>query len=294
MTKNLDFVIAGAQKGGSTQLAAHLQSVKGVWIPAEECTAFESPYYEAEAVQSLRYKIALNCEDYCAAGIKRPSYLGIEGIPERIKYEFPSVKIVLVLRDPVDRAVSAYLHKAQYGRIQLKPVSEALTALLAGEDLGSQRSYEILHWSRYSLLLPRWRRVFDTRLHILGSGDLRADGAASVGRVTDFLGVDYDLDEPVPKQSNVGAKSMTELRLRRHEKKAIVRVEPSTLRMLPRTNNPLRLACGAGFRLASQVMNRTTEARSAQLQLDPSVRERLVEYFAEDYLYVKENFHVHL
>ena len=45
MSRNdrLDFVIAGAQKGGTTQLAEHLSRVSGIWMRPQEDPAFETP-----------------------------------------------------------------------------------------------------------------------------------------------------------------------------------------------------------------------------------------------------------
>jgi hypothetical protein len=60
-------------------------------------------------------------------GEKSPSYLPSQSAAERIAFHLPQVKIVAILRDPADRAYSAYLHGRRIGAIpQSKTFSQAI------------------------------------------------------------------------------------------------------------------------------------------------------------------------
>lgn len=296
MSRNdrLDFVIAGAQKGGTTQISEHLSRVRGIWMRSQEDPAFETPHFETGSVQRLRYEIASRRAPGEVAGIKRASYLGIQPVPARIAQEFPEIKVVLVLRDPVDRAISAYLHKAQYGRVRLLPVSEAMAAILDGDDLGSPRTYEALAWSKYSELVPRWSEMFGESLIIVGNGDLRTDETQVLKLVTRHLEVEYNLIQPAPRETNIGARSTLELRLRRQMHRAITTVDPLTRQLGPRTNNPFRLGYGGVMRTASMAVSRYTAKKSPSLTVNTEVRRRLEAFFEDDYRYVKDHVGVGL
>lgn len=43
-------------------------------------------------------------------GIKRPDYLSLPERPQRINEHSPEAKLIVVLKNPIQRAVSAYYH----------------------------------------------------------------------------------------------------------------------------------------------------------------------------------------
>ena len=142
-----------------------------------------------------------------------------------------------VLRDPVDRAISAYLHKAQYGRV-------AAVAGFRGHGRHPRwrrsrqpaliRSACVEQVFRAGSPLERnVRRVPD----VVGSGDLRTDETQVLKLVTRHLEVEYNLIQPAPRETNVGARSTLELRLRRQMHRAITTVDPLTQQLGPRTRN---------------------------------------------------------
>ena len=282
------------RRPGPPSFSEHLASVDRVRLPRGEDPSFESPYYETGSIDRLRHEIATSRRDGELVGLKRPSYLGIAAVPQRIADQFPRTKILIVLRDPVDRAVSAYFHKAQYGHIRLLPASEAMSRLLDGDDLGNPRAYEALHWSKYSLLVPRWQKLFGDSVLTVGNGDLRADERSVMLSVTEHLGIPYDVSTPVPSESNVGAKTMLEMRLRRAMSRSINSIDPMTWQLRPRTSNPLRLAVGGMFRQGVRLMQRTAREQSDDLVVDDAVRDRLRDYFDDDYAFVADELDIRI
>jgi len=287
-------VIAGAQKGGTTQLASHLACVEGVWIPRGETPAFEDPNFYEGGLKRLQNAIKKQAPHDSLVGIKRASYLAFDEVPCRIKDAYPDVKVILVLRDPVDRAVSAYFHKVKYGRMPILPVSEGLTRILNGDNLGNKRVFEILEYSRYASLVPAWQRKFRDNLIVVGNGDLRNDEIRAAKGVCRALGVDYQVARTVATNTNTGATTWLELRLLRQMHRAINTFEPATGRLGPRTQNPLKLTYGAAMRGAARIAHSSDSAKSSVMQLDTVTHERLTNHFAEDYHFTHENFDIRL
>ena len=121
----------------------------------------------------------------------------------------PDARLVALLRDPVDRALSHYHHEVALGREPL-PFEEALDAedeRTRGETerLAREPGYFSHAWwdytyvarGRYAEQLERWFEVFPReQLLVLASEELAADTAGAYARVLRLLGVEpYDLDE---------------------------------------------------------------------------------------------------
>ena len=110
-----NFVIIGAQKSASTFLQVCLSEHPDVFMPPGETPFFESPDYENSDISRL--ESLFNNRSESKLGIKRPSYIGKPEVPKRIEYHLPDAKLIAVLRNPIDRAVSAYFHYINNGFI---------------------------------------------------------------------------------------------------------------------------------------------------------------------------------
>lgn len=111
-----------------------------------------------------------------------PSYFHDPRTPERVAGYDPQMKIVALLRDPVERAYSNHLHEVIKGHIP---------NLSFEEGLANNPSY--LEQSRYSTHLGRWLDVFPReQVLVLLAEDVRADAAAQARRVYEFMGIDPD------------------------------------------------------------------------------------------------------
>ena len=115
----------------------------------------------------------------------------------------PNVRLIALLRNPVDRAFSHYQHEVALGREQL-----SFEDALAQEDermrgeldrmLGDPAYFSYAWWNytyaargRYAEQLERWFAAFPReQLLVLLTDDLAADTAGTYRRVLEFLGVD--------------------------------------------------------------------------------------------------------
>ena len=137
------FLIVGAQKSGTTSLYHYLSQHPQVFMSSVKepnFFAFEGQQvdYRGPAGQpaSINLYSVTDWDDYqrlfadagaaVALGEASTLYMAVPGTAERIRQRIPDVRIIAILRDPVDRAFSSYLHCRRTGR---EPYAEFETAL---------------------------------------------------------------------------------------------------------------------------------------------------------------------
>jgi hypothetical protein len=142
-------------------------------------------------------------------GEASPGYLFHPLAPERVRETVPDARLVALLRDPVDRALSHYHHEVALGRepLSFEDALDAEDERTRGEAerLTREPEYFSHAWwdytyvarGRYAEQLERWFEVFPReQLLVLATEELAADTAGAYARVLRFLGVEpYDLDE---------------------------------------------------------------------------------------------------
>ena len=108
-----------------------------------------------------------------------------DGVPERIREHIPNARFVYVLRDPIDRIVSHYVHNRWHGR-ETREFAEAVRR----DPIYLQTSLYMHQLGQFEAFFPRERFV------ILTQEGLRNDRAASIRRVFEHLDVDPDFSDP--------------------------------------------------------------------------------------------------
>lgn len=202
-----DFIIIGAQKGGSSSLFSYLarhpnigmSSVKEVhffdanfgrgmnWYRSH----FPSAPYRAYA-QRVRGRVMMT-------GEASPSYLAHPHVPERLYQALPHTRLIVLLRNPVDRAYSHYHYRRKSNRESLS-FEEAIRLnkeILEQFDINENNGHDVpidkvyysyLYRGMYLTQLKRWMSVFPPeQFLILRSEDLFADPVATVDRALEFL-----------------------------------------------------------------------------------------------------------
>lgn len=111
--------------------------------------------------------------------------------PGRARGLVPGARLVAILRQPVDRAFSQFLHNRQDGEEPLDDFRSAWSlGIVPGHVRGTyRRAYR--ERSRYAGFLEAWLRHFSRDgLHVILYEDFAADPAGAVRRVGSFLGID--------------------------------------------------------------------------------------------------------
>lgn len=208
-----DFLILGTKRGGTTSLWNYLLDHPGVlpmWPAAEN---LKSPHYfywhHGKGVQwyrsffptdATRRLAARRLGHRVVAGEASPYYLYDPRVPARVSTELPDARLIVVLRDPVERAFSHYKERVRAG---VEPLSfeEALAAepeRLAGE-LDAMRAdpdyysrphdwYSYRDRGVYAPQLRRWQQTFPaSSLLIMPSEELYADPQGTIDQVSSFL-----------------------------------------------------------------------------------------------------------
>jgi hypothetical protein len=207
-----DYLIVGGKRCGTTSLQAAIAAHPAVLPPH---SGKGTRYFDVNYDKGFRwfrghYPTQLDAHyrgsragSPVISGEASPYYCFHPAAFERIAARLPEVKILFVLREPVQRTVSHYHWEVRHGfeslslADALNQEEERLTGererLLADD---SYRSFAHRHWSyqargQYADQLDEAHRWFaPEQIRILRFEEFFADPAANVGEVYDFLGLD--------------------------------------------------------------------------------------------------------
>ncbi|MBI5154701.1 sulfotransferase [Candidatus Poribacteria bacterium] len=197
-----NFFIIGAPKCGTTSLYMYLRNHPQVHMsPVKEPNFFSIGLDGTESRGAVPRTLVRTWEEYHAlfaeAGARQaigeasPSYFSNPRTPQRLLEAAPGARLVVMLRDPAERAFSNYLHWRRLGFEKDTHFLRAagLEAWRAGHR--SPRSEQYLGIGFYTQCLqPFLDRFPRERVGIFFHDDLRRDPAALTREVARFLGVD--------------------------------------------------------------------------------------------------------
>ena len=218
-----DFVVIGAMKCGTSTLFERLRQHPQI-VPShrKEVHFFDRHYDSGERWYRAQFPYTWNVPQGAISGEASPFYLLCPPIAGRIHAFNPNMRLIALLRDPVERAISHYFHALRSGKETL-PIMEALdaeqerTADAWQRALQGQCSYDReLIWFSYQRRglyleqLQRYWQVFDPQqLYIESSDRLFSDPAACLADIFDFLGVDAGFRVPVQKSRGIATNKET-------------------------------------------------------------------------------------
>ena len=192
-----DFLILGAQKAGTTALYAYLRWHPEITGPSfKEVSFFDRHYARGERW----YRAHLPAPRRGIVGEASPSYLFHPLAPERVRTMLPDVRLIALLRNPVDRAFSHYQHEVALGREPLsfedavarenERMEGELERMLADPAYFSYAWWNYTYLSRglYAEQLERWLAAFpEEQLLVLATEDLAQRPAETYVRVLEHV-----------------------------------------------------------------------------------------------------------
>lgn len=194
------FFIVGAQKSGTSTLHRLLQQHPQAFL----CDPKEPHFFSDPAAERLGedwYRsLFAQAKDAVAVGEASTTYAmypHYAGVVERLTATVRDPQIVYLVREPIARMRSAYLHALAWGS-ETRPIGQALL-----EDP------RYLLTSSYGLQAEQWlTRVPRDRLLLLSLDELQADPGALIARVAGFLGLDASWRPPagVPRANSSDGK----------------------------------------------------------------------------------------
>jgi len=197
-----DFLIIGSQKAGTTSLYHALRLHPEVFVPEKkELNFFFLADEYAKGIGHYERYFEPAPVSAKARGEASPGYICHPDAPQRIASALPDAKLVLTVRNPIDRAYSQYWdNRRQLG----EPLEwDDAVARLVGGGLFEPGRLGYVARGMYMAYIPRFlERYPRERLLVLVFDDLKADGAAVQRRLFEFVGVDPEIAVP-PQKRNV-------------------------------------------------------------------------------------------
>jgi GT2 family glycosyltransferase len=193
-----NFLIIGAQKCGTTWLWKLLSEHPDIYIPGStECEFFTGEMYENESgISDYSQQFFSGYKGEHAIGEKTASYFWASNdysswnsgarksqpsVPEKAYMTLgKDTKIIVTLRHPVERALSAYCHHLHHGSIAH-----------SGNFLETAKQHGIIHMGFYASHLRKWLEWFPLEnIHIIiQEDDVITDPQKTLRNVQAFLGV---------------------------------------------------------------------------------------------------------
>ena len=188
-----NFYVIGSQKSGTSTLFQVLRRHPSIFVPAVKEVNF---YFDEDKFQRgltwYRHQFRRAGDDQIRGDFS-PGYLCCPRCPERIYRTCPDAKLIVILRDPIQRAYSQYWDNRRQLQ-EAKTFDELASEPLHHHFVKHRRNYFSrgiyhVHLRRYFSLFPR------TQILQLWFSDLRDDPRAVFDKVFRFLGVEENFDE---------------------------------------------------------------------------------------------------
>jgi len=204
----VSFIVAGVQKGGTTALFDYLadepglscSGVKELHFFDDDAQAWPQPDYDA-------YHAHFPSFDGRPRGEATPIYLYWPNSLERIAAYNPAMRLIVMLRDPVERAWSHWRMEHARG-VEAAPfawcIREGRQRLFDVDPWGYHREISYVERGFYGEQMTRLYGLFAReQVLVLQAEDLRRDPASTLADVRRFLGLPPGA-APRPRESNVG------------------------------------------------------------------------------------------
>jgi Sulfotransferase domain len=202
-----DFIVLGANKGGTTSMLTYLAAHPLV-VPCrtKEINFFDRPWNYGRGARwyrswfptraALRRRASDQGTDRAWTGEATPGYFDVDQVPKLVRDTVPDVRLIALLREPTARAWSHY-------RMRTKGAADPVAFLevlerAAAAGVGPHRPVRgepgmdnlYLYRGRYADILDDWYAVFPAeQILLVRSEDMFSDPAGSYRRVAAHIGL---------------------------------------------------------------------------------------------------------
>jgi len=271
LTHSVFFVI-GAAKSGTSSLYHYLKAHPDIHMcPNKDVACYFCRDY-GMPLTFQEYKALLLPEgDYLAAGDCCHAYLTDEKSSEWIRSKFSTAKIIVILRNPIEKAFSQYHWMVSHGYEFIESfeaaIKEEKNRILRNPwkdqrlTQGYPPNYLYMHSSMYARQIKRYKKSFpDDQLLFLTYDELRSSPAAMMKKIYNFLGVKDTIKFPLFNAFNK-RQDVYSIRLQYFLRNRLMRILPwFIVRLLMKLNTK----------------------DGADLMLSKSARDQLIKIFEDD------------
>lgn len=209
------FFVAGAAKAGTTSIYHYLGAHPDIYVhPNKDVACYFCEHYGMPKVlKQFTDMLIPEGRNYKAYGDVCSAYLNEPNAAKDISSLFPEAKIIIILRDPVARAISLYKWMAREGyeylgfADALEAEEERLSRDCKGDDLitGYKRDYLYFSTGLYCEQVKRFMDHFRRdQILVARYDDLQNDSLKLMREIYSFLGVAPDFTPDVTKKHNEG------------------------------------------------------------------------------------------
>ncbi|EKD32652.1 MAG: sulfotransferase [uncultured bacterium] len=259
-----EFLGIGVHKGGTSWIHACLYEHPQIFMPPDKELHFFSRNYEKGIEWYLNHFKLRGSNQIC--GEISPTYMHSIDAPDRIFNYNKKIKLIVSLRNPVDRALSAYKYAKQIGEI--KPSTSFETAL--------NQDPAYIEYGLYGKQLERYLNFFDkSQILIVLYDDIKKDPAAFMRKIYHFIGVEENFRSRfIEKKVNVS--------------KGVPKI-PFIDKLLKKTADTLR-SIGLGHlvwslgrsRLIELMLEFNTDDFNKHCEIDSAYKVKLIKIFKQD------------
>lgn len=180
-------IIIGVRKGGTRALLEMLSLHPKVVKAAQEVHFFDSNKNYARGFDWYRSRMPLSLNSHVTIE-KSPAYFTTEKVPERIFGMNASVKLLVIVRDPVIRAVSDYAQVLEGKRRKNKTYPRFESLVVDQATCSVNTKYKAVSTSVYAKHLERWLLFFPIeQVHVVDGDRLISDPLPEIQMVERFL-----------------------------------------------------------------------------------------------------------
>jgi len=189
-----NFLIIGAAKAGTTSLYRYLSGHPEIFVSQPKEPQFfveEMNWHRGLEWYERHFADAKDAIARGEASTQYTAYPQFGGVPRRIAEVVPDVRLIYIVRQPIDRMISFYRMRVRQGKERERSIEKAL--------LTNDRYVD---GSRYTMQIEQYLEYFPLeRMLVIVSEDLRSDRTRTVQRVCRFLDVD-----PAKMTADIGAE----------------------------------------------------------------------------------------
>jgi hypothetical protein len=190
------FIVIGAMKSGTTSFASYLDQHPEVAVSKpKEPNFFADP---GNWDRGIDWYTSLFSTDVLVAGEASVMYTMVPefvGAPDRIRQTIPDVRLLYLVRDPIERMRSMFVHRAEKHQARAPSFSEAIV-----------RNPAYLAISHYDRQLEPYLDLFnEEQILVLTTDELRADPDALLARSFRHIRADPTIRIATNEVLNIGA-----------------------------------------------------------------------------------------
>jgi hypothetical protein len=288
-----NFFIVGAQKAGTTSLYHYLAQHPQIYMsPVKEPRFFsheinadgevvEKSFGDPVRRKASRFSsvheyraLFREAKNEMAVGEATPLYIYVPGTAERIQRYVPEARIIALLRNPADRAYSAFLNARRYGG---EPLTDFARALREEEERILNDWHYVFHYrnaGRYYEQIQRYYELFGReQVGVWLYEDLKSDPAGITRSVLQFLEVDDSFTPDTSSKHNPAA--VPRGRFSRAVMRGMDRTATSFLEIFSPGSKIYPLASKVRRSFQSRLLVKPP-------RIDPKIRGELIDDYRED------------